>query len=213
MWTVHIGASSQPRAGSGSISNGPTTGFPDTYNQGFSPAFYEQSKYAGLFAQGSWRVTSNLTLNYGVRWDLIMPWEEEHNQTAPRSGLVAWLERRISEETDRRAWEHCRRRCSRIRSSAPRPERSTRRNFPSLFHPITPLPKTRTRTSIGHPTIRSMGSMRIFRPTRTRTRKITPFPWSGSLDGTRCWMSATSAVRDITSWSCWRPIQGILLCV
>jgi hypothetical protein len=56
-------------------------GFPDTYNQGFSPAFYEQSKYAGLFAQDSWRVTSNLTLNYGVRWDLIMPWEEEHNQT------------------------------------------------------------------------------------------------------------------------------------
>lgn len=56
-------------------------GFPNTYNQGFSPAFYEQSKYAGLFAQDSWRVTSNLTLNYGVRWDLIMPWEEEHNQT------------------------------------------------------------------------------------------------------------------------------------
>ena len=56
-------------------------GFPNTYNQGFSPAFYEQSKYAGVFAQDSWRVTSNLTLNYGVRWDLIMPWEEEHNQT------------------------------------------------------------------------------------------------------------------------------------
>jgi TonB dependent receptor len=26
-------------------------------------------------------ISSNLTLNYGARWDLIMPWEEEHNQT------------------------------------------------------------------------------------------------------------------------------------
>jgi Carboxypeptidase regulatory-like domain/TonB dependent receptor len=56
-------------------------GFPDLYSQGFSPAFYERSKYAGVFAQDSWRITPNLTLNYGVRWDLIMPWEEEHNQT------------------------------------------------------------------------------------------------------------------------------------
>lgn len=56
-------------------------GLPDLYSQGFSPAFYERSNYAGIFAQDSWRVTSNLTLNYGVRWDMIMPWYEEHNQT------------------------------------------------------------------------------------------------------------------------------------
>ncbi len=57
-------------------------GFPNQYSQAFSPAFYQRSNYAGLFAQDSWRVTSNLTLNYGVRWDLIVPWIEEHNQTA-----------------------------------------------------------------------------------------------------------------------------------
>jgi outer membrane receptor protein involved in Fe transport len=56
-------------------------GLPNLYSQGFSPAFYEQSKYAGVFAQDSWRITSNLTLNYGMRWDLIQPWTEEHNQT------------------------------------------------------------------------------------------------------------------------------------
>ena len=33
-------------------------GLPDTYNQGFSPAFYERSKYAGVYAQDSWRITS-----------------------------------------------------------------------------------------------------------------------------------------------------------
>jgi len=54
---------------------------PNLYSQGFSPAFYERSKYAGVFAQDSWRVTSNLTVNYGVRWDMIMPWYEEHYQT------------------------------------------------------------------------------------------------------------------------------------
>jgi hypothetical protein len=56
-------------------------GFPNLYTQGFSPAFYERSKYAGIFTQDSWRIRSNLTLNYGVRWDLITPWVEEHNQT------------------------------------------------------------------------------------------------------------------------------------
>lgn len=56
-------------------------GFPSLYSQGFSPAFYQRSNYAGVFAQDSWRVTPNLTLNYGLRWDLIMPWTEEHDQT------------------------------------------------------------------------------------------------------------------------------------
>jgi hypothetical protein len=56
-------------------------GLPNLYTQGYSPAFYERSKYVGLYAQDSWRITSNLTLNYGVRWDVIAPWTEEHNQT------------------------------------------------------------------------------------------------------------------------------------
>lgn len=56
-------------------------GFPSLYTQGYSPAFYERSNYAGVYAQDSWRITSNLTLNYGLRWDMIMPWTEEHNQT------------------------------------------------------------------------------------------------------------------------------------
>ena len=56
-------------------------GLPNLYTQGFSPAFYERSTYAGLFAQDSWRITPRLTLNYGLRWDVTMPWTEEHNQT------------------------------------------------------------------------------------------------------------------------------------
>ena len=32
------------------------------------------------FAQDSWRVRPNLTLNFGVRWDLMQYWSEKYNQ-------------------------------------------------------------------------------------------------------------------------------------
>jgi hypothetical protein len=55
-------------------------GMPDNYSQQSSPAFYELSVNAGIFAQDSWRIRPNLTLNYGLRWDYIRPWSEAHNQ-------------------------------------------------------------------------------------------------------------------------------------
>ncbi len=57
-------------------------GLPDNYSQQSSPAFYELSVNAGVFAEDSWRIRPNLTLNYGVRWDYIRPWSEGHNQTS-----------------------------------------------------------------------------------------------------------------------------------
>ena len=33
-----------------------------------------------MFAQDSWRARSNLTVNYGVRWDIMAPWYEKDNQ-------------------------------------------------------------------------------------------------------------------------------------
>ncbi|HEY6344149.1 MAG TPA: carboxypeptidase regulatory-like domain-containing protein [Bryobacteraceae bacterium] len=55
-------------------------GLPDNYSQQSSPAFYELSANGGVFAEDSWRIRPNLTLNYGVRWDYVRPWSEEHNQ-------------------------------------------------------------------------------------------------------------------------------------
>jgi outer membrane receptor protein involved in Fe transport len=56
-------------------------GLPDFYSQQSSPPFYESAADGGIFAQDSWRIKANLTLNYGVRWDYVTPWAEMHHQT------------------------------------------------------------------------------------------------------------------------------------
>jgi hypothetical protein len=72
--------------GSGSQSTGNgfadfLLGLPDFYSQQSSPPFYESAADGGLFAEDSWRIKSNLTLNYGLRWDYVTPWAEMHHQT------------------------------------------------------------------------------------------------------------------------------------
>ena len=55
-------------------------GVPSQYNQSQLNPFYARDKYFGVFAQDSWHVLPNLTLNYGLRWDRIAPWSEKYNQ-------------------------------------------------------------------------------------------------------------------------------------
>ena len=54
-------------------------GAPGTFEQGQANTPDTRSYYLGAYAQDSWRARSNLTLNYGVRWDVITPWWEKHN--------------------------------------------------------------------------------------------------------------------------------------
>ncbi len=55
-------------------------GIPSQFNQSQLNPFYGRDKYAGIFAQDSWHAKSNLTVNYGLRWDRIEPWYEKYNQ-------------------------------------------------------------------------------------------------------------------------------------
>jgi hypothetical protein len=55
-------------------------GVASTYEQGDASGFYIRNKYVGIFAQDSWQARSNLTLNYGMRWDMLPPWREKFNQ-------------------------------------------------------------------------------------------------------------------------------------
>ena len=55
-------------------------GVASNYNQADSQTFYGRHKYAGAFLQDSWKVKPSVTLNYGIRWDLMQYWSEKYNQ-------------------------------------------------------------------------------------------------------------------------------------
>ena len=54
-------------------------GLPSNFTQSAGQPFYLRNRYAGLFAEDSWHARNDLTLNFGLRWDLIMPWWEKYN--------------------------------------------------------------------------------------------------------------------------------------
>jgi hypothetical protein len=54
-------------------------GVPSQYTQSTGQPFYLRNRYFGAFGEDSWRVRPGLTLNYGVRWDVIRPWSEKYN--------------------------------------------------------------------------------------------------------------------------------------
>jgi hypothetical protein len=65
-------------------------GFPGSYGQGSAQAEHVRSTGLYLFAQDSWKIKPNLTLNYGLRWELNTPIADvsKHVQTF-RPGQVS----------------------------------------------------------------------------------------------------------------------------
>ncbi len=55
-------------------------GVDSSYTQGQGQNFYNRNRYVGLYGQDSWAARPGLTVNYGLRWDLLPPWREKYNQ-------------------------------------------------------------------------------------------------------------------------------------
>ncbi len=49
-------------------------GAPTSYNQCSQQFLDSRTRYGGLYFQDSFKVTPHLTLNYGLRWEVSMPW-------------------------------------------------------------------------------------------------------------------------------------------
>src|SRR5579863_8782333 len=55
-------------------------GLPDSYGQGSAQSENVRNTGLYLFAQDSWKIKSNLTLNYGLRWELNTPYVDTKNR-------------------------------------------------------------------------------------------------------------------------------------
>jgi carboxypeptidase family protein/TonB-dependent receptor-like protein len=55
-------------------------GAPSQYQQGLDLPLHSRARYYALYAQDSWRATPNLTLNYGLRWEVTTPWWETNGE-------------------------------------------------------------------------------------------------------------------------------------
>ncbi|WP_255483995.1 carboxypeptidase regulatory-like domain-containing protein [Granulicella sp. 5B5] len=55
-------------------------GVASNFTQSSGQPFYLRNRYLGAYVQDNWRATSDLTMNVGLRWDVVMPWWEKYNQ-------------------------------------------------------------------------------------------------------------------------------------
>jgi hypothetical protein len=81
-WTANFDPAGQqmiPYTGDGfaSLELGLPTYLSNQFNRGY---FYFQQKEFGLYFQDSWKATSRLTLNFGLRWDKWTPYHEKYNR-------------------------------------------------------------------------------------------------------------------------------------
>jgi Carboxypeptidase regulatory-like domain len=60
-------------------------GVASNFTQSSGSPLYLRNRYEGVYGQDSWHARSDLTINAGLRWDIIMPFWEKYNQ------LQTWI--------------------------------------------------------------------------------------------------------------------------
>lgn len=55
-------------------------GASDTFSQASPQLLDSRSNYVGAYAEDSWRAQTNLTLNYGIRYEISTPWYDTQNK-------------------------------------------------------------------------------------------------------------------------------------
>jgi hypothetical protein len=55
-------------------------GVASNFTQSSGSPLYLRNRYEGVYGQDSWRARNGLTINAGLRWDVIMPFWEKYNQ-------------------------------------------------------------------------------------------------------------------------------------
>jgi hypothetical protein len=55
-------------------------GAPDSFSQASPQTLDSRSHFVGAYAEDSWRALTNLTLNYGIRYEISTPWYDTQNK-------------------------------------------------------------------------------------------------------------------------------------
>ena len=140
-------------------------GAPNQFNQQDSGHYYPRHRYAGWYAQDSWRIKPNLTLNYGLRMELmrLLVGKIQPGPHLYSRGTIAGVPQRVSRDWYMRRIRVCRtrwypKRFGTFRASAWRIRRTKAMDFGERFSEGPERPASAPATGFLTPSFRATPS-------------------------------------------------------